>query len=410
MSNQTLQPQPQKRIEFFCRVWAGFGLLLMAASWKLWTPQTQFPQIPFFEFLIDVPGLVDWIALAGVVISLGVCVFTKSFRIPIAQLAFVVSISILILLNQHRLQPWAYQFVVFAIILATMRARSAFFWLRIIVISIYVYSAISKFDYQFVHTTGRLILQALAALVGQDASSWSESLQNWLTLGLPLGELLLGVALIFSKTRKLGMVGAVFTHALLLVVLIWLGHSWGVLAWNLYFIAQSILLFGFELEPPRFNDKDATAKGNENVRDPIATRKPMEFFGLCIAVFVLLFPLTRPLGICDHWMAWEVYAPRCSRAKLLCNASSRAPYSNLLNWSEATTGVPVYPQARLQLAICIATKQRYTKTRNFPVEVSEPSNFWTGERESVTLNRKNQILMFADRYWLNMKPRNIWFR
>lgn len=397
------------RVAWLRRTMAAFGLILFAITWRLWTPQTDFPQIPFFGWLVDVPGGVDWIALVGTFIGLTTILFVNDRWSKPAIGLFLVSTSLLVLLNQHRLQPWAYQFVVFAIILATMRARSAFFWLRIIVISIYVYSAISKFDYQFVHTTGRLILQALAALVGQDASSWSESLQNWLTLGLPLGELLLGVALIFSKTRKLGMVGAVFTHALLLVVLIWLGHSWGVLAWNLYFIAQSILLFGFELEPPRFNDKDATAKGNENVRDPIATRKPMEFFGLCIAVFVLLFPLTRPLGICDHWMAWEVYAPRCSRAKLLCNAS-RAPYSNLLNWSEATTGVPVYPQARLQLAICIATKQRYTKTRNFPVEVSEPSNFWTGERESVTLNRKNQILMFADRYWLNMKPRNIWFR
>ncbi|MFK7765999.1 MAG: MauE/DoxX family redox-associated membrane protein [Mariniblastus sp.] len=394
MTNPTLQPESEKRLEFFCRVWAAFGLLLFAASWKLWTPQTEFPQIPFFEFLIQISGIVDWIALIGVVISLAICAIGKSNLISISQIAFAVSISILILLNQHRLQPWAYQFVVFAMILATMRARPALFWLRLIVISIYIYSAISKFDYQFVHTTGRKFLWSMSGLIGQDSSSWSDSLQNWITLSFPLVELLVGLALAFQKTRKLGIVAAVMTHALLLATLIRLGHSPGVLAWNLYFIAQAVLLFGWH-HVPRVNDIQQNPK-------------PIKFIGVATALFVLLFPMTRPLGICDHWIAWEVYAPRCSRASFLSFDDSE-PWSNLLNWSEATTGVPVYPQARFQLAVCLATKRRYELANRYAIDVAEPSNFWTGQRESVTMTRDDQITMFTDRYWLNLEPRSIWF-
>ena len=393
MQNLILQSVPKNRLEIFCRSWAAFGLLLFAVTWKLWTPQTEFPQIPFFEFLIDVPGIVDWIALSGVVLSLAICVLGKSTWLARTLLTFVLSTVILMLLNQHRLQPWAYQHVGFAIILATTRTKSAFFWLRLIAISIYLYSAISKFDYQFVHTTGRSILWSLTELLGQTPKNWPESLQNWLTLGFPIGELVLGLLLLFSKTRKFGVVAAVIAHTAILAAVINLGHSPGVIVWNLYFIAQSILLFGFE-----FKDNGT----NESTK-----QRPYEFAGICVAMFVLLFPITRPFGICDHWIAWEVYAPRCSRAKLICHDDSDR-WSHLLNWSEATTTVPIYPQARFQLAVCMATQQRFDKAKGLSIEVAQPSEWWTGERETTTLTRPDQVKMFAARYWLNLKPRSFW--
>ena len=52
------------------RVWASFGLLLFLVTWRLWTPQAEFPQIPFFAVFVDIPSWVDWIAIAAVAASL----------------------------------------------------------------------------------------------------------------------------------------------------------------------------------------------------------------------------------------------------------------------------------------------------------------------------------------------------
>ena len=37
----------------FLRVWACFGLALFAVTWKLWTPQNLYPQVPVFEVLVN---------------------------------------------------------------------------------------------------------------------------------------------------------------------------------------------------------------------------------------------------------------------------------------------------------------------------------------------------------------------
>ena len=53
---------------------------LFAATWRLWTPQTVFPQIPFFAALRTVPGWIDWFALAGMLAGLLGLLFTPGER------------------------------------------------------------------------------------------------------------------------------------------------------------------------------------------------------------------------------------------------------------------------------------------------------------------------------------------
>ena len=58
------------RATWLRKTMAAFGLLLFAITWRLWTPQTEFPQIPFFGWLTEVPGFVDWIAAVGTLVGL----------------------------------------------------------------------------------------------------------------------------------------------------------------------------------------------------------------------------------------------------------------------------------------------------------------------------------------------------
>ena len=68
----------RSRLTWLRKTMAGFGLLLLAITWRLWTPQTEFPQIPFFSWLVDIPGFVDWVALLGTSIGLIAMLFTLS--------------------------------------------------------------------------------------------------------------------------------------------------------------------------------------------------------------------------------------------------------------------------------------------------------------------------------------------
>ena len=45
--------------------WTAVGsIALVAATWRLWVPQTVFPQIPLFSILCSAPAWCDWICLA----------------------------------------------------------------------------------------------------------------------------------------------------------------------------------------------------------------------------------------------------------------------------------------------------------------------------------------------------------
>ena len=396
----------------FCRYLAGFALLLFAVTWKLWTPQTDFPQIPFFHVLVGVPGIVDWIGTAILAICLlGMLISGSPTTLRGWSLIFAVFGTVLVLLDQHRLQPWTYQFLVFAILIATCKTKSALFWMRWIVISIYIFSALSKFDYQFIHTVGSQMLSTLVGFLGMDSSTLPENARHWAVVALPCGELLIGIGLVFEKTRKLAVPLAILLHLTLLLVLgpLGLGHRPGVLVWNLFFVGQILILFG------GLPCQDSTAAAPPT--QPLA----MEFIGSWVAVFVILFPVTQVFGICDHWPAWEVYAPRCSRAEIVGpiheftpepdDAAPRQhhkPWLDVSQWSLSEIGVPVYPEARFQLAVAMAVAEKFDFDREFQVGIQSESNRRTGARKTVTLTGRDQMKMRASQFWLNTKARTIW--
>lgn len=408
LSNSQLTNNDKGRqFQIFVRVWATFGLLLFASTWKLWTPQSEFPQIPFFEFLVNVPGVIDWFASAIVGLSLITVILARTNRAEMVSMwSFICAASVLIALNQHRLQPWAYQFVVFAIIIATSKPKTAFLSMRWIVISIYVYSAISKFDYQFIHTVGQTMLSTLATFAGQDTSTWPDGLKQSLAMGFPASELLIGIGLAIPKTRRLAMTAAVLMHAILVLVLWNLNHSTGVLLWNLFFIAQAVLLFSVN-----------RIKTNSSVDvEPVPTKQQRWQHGFVpsmVTLFVILFPATEPLRIYDHWPAWQVYAPRTSRARFeQFNAmiepipNVETPWNDLDSWSNTTLRVPVYPQARFQIGVLMAVQQRSAVAASRSIEVLSQSGRWGGNRSTTMLTGSDQLKMRASRFWLNTTARS----
>jgi hypothetical protein len=396
-------------IELFRRVWAASALALFAATWKLWTPQQDFPQVPIFAPFGQLPALVDWIAFASVVASTGVLLRAPTLdKLPRRALAlFIVATTLLLLINQHRFQPWAYQFLIIATVLATAEPAKAFRYLRWLTISIYVWSAWSKCDVTFAHNLGQ---QLASALVGwADFQNWPTTPRLLFAAAFPIAEFSIALALSFAPSRRYGVWASVLLHLLLLIALgpFGLHHKPGVLLWNIYFIAQNLILFQ--------NVPAATTQVA-----PDAPQQPRAaIIGLVAAA--ILWPLVESWNYCDHWPAWSVYAPRVERTSLFIHRSERdrLPLSaqpflepaldddnwfqlRLDRWSLEALDVPLYPQNRFQIAVAAGLARQFGLTQARITRYSTANRF-TGKRESESFQGLGELDRAASDYWLGTR-------
>ncbi len=333
-------------------------------------------------------------------------------------LLFAASAAAMFVLDQERLQPWAYQFTVMALVLAWADGRSAAALLRLFVASFYLYSALTKFDYSFLHTLGQQFLAALAGVGGGSIESWSESARLAAALVFPLGELAVAAGLCFARTRTAALAGAVVLHVLLLVILgPWgLDHKPGVLVWNAYFIVQDWLLFAPLRLLPTLGRLSAEPSDE-------APRAPWRVQALVAAVVVL--PLLSPTGWFDMWPSWGLYASNSQRVVLLVHRSQLAALPDAMapfvetppnaadpwlrvrldRWALEALGAPIYPQCRYQLGAARAIIERFIPAHRARVVRFELADRLTGQRAHDVLTGLSQWQAAGDEYWWNAAPR-----
>ena len=384
----------------FVRVWALSTLSLFAVTWKLWGPATEFPQVALLPLAQSLPQSIDWIFGTVVGISLiGLTLVGGNHRIS-KTLFFCLSISLaaMFLLNQHRLQPWAWQTFIFSTLFAVAgacdhdRRRCVLVCLLgWILVSIYLYSAISKFDYQFLHSTGEEFLDGFLSLLGMSSKDWSAQQKLVCVSMFPIGEMVIGLGLLFRQTRKWATAAAAGLHLALILVLspLGLGHQWAVLIWNAQFAFLVVYVFlVFKPEPSPTDDESAP------------TSKSKSFsLGLAMTIIVIVLPILKPIGWCDHWLAWGLYSPSNSRSELRIPATAVEQFPDqfqiCIEPSDDTPGVfkvnlgvlslnelsvPVYPQRRFQTAAALNLIESHNLESRAQVIEYSASNFWSGKR------------------------------
>jgi hypothetical protein len=375
--------------------------VLIALTWRLWTGGSEFPQVPLLESLISAPLLADWVALLVLVLSV---LFLLSASVPqllkprqswggrtikIAAAIFATSILCLFLLNQHRLQPWAWQFFLYSVLLLlAKRSDELIASARWVTASIYFFSAVSKFDYQFLYGLGEQLAQTLAEIVGVEASGW----MSFLSGVMPVFELLVAILLIVGRSRKAGVIlAAVFHAALILTLGPWgLNHHTGVLIWNLFFFAITAILFW-----PTIAEKNNPSGGG---RDAL-------LFAATLAM--VLYPL---LPQCDHWLAWGLYSPNNSRCELETIGQTDQGDTifqrvDLSKMSLEQLNVPLYPQARFQLGVARAIQEKDNLGGRSRIVIKSKSNRFSGLRESSVYRVKNQWNQEKRAFFFNWKQR-----
>lgn len=403
---------PDRAFFIYQRLVSLFLPVMACATYPMWIPQNRFPAVPWFEFLCPVPGFVD-AALFGMILLLSLLLLVIGPQGRLRShlwLAVAFALTFAFLLNQHRFQPWAYQFAVLSILFALTPpgiARRLATWLTL---SVYFYSALSKLNPAFVNELGADFLSMLGSMVGLSLDPGTLGPWKWLALAFPAFEWLAFLLLINRPTRKVGVIAACLMHGGLLLILgpLGLNHSWGVLLWNLFFISQAILLFWFSPEEvPAFS-------GTWQQR-----------VAQVVCAVVLLFPTLEVIGLGDAWPAWGLYASHVGRTHcfIVRHAVDSLPEDlqayvdtdstedlfvpiELSRWSLETTGAPIYPGRRFAFAAGRSLVMK-TDTANFMRFVVEsPSGRFQDVRLTDAFSAEHLEQDSRKRFWLNTRPRD----
>ena len=241
---------------------------------------------------------------------------------------------------------------------------------------------------------------------------------------LPVGELLVGVALLFLRSRVYGLAASLVMHLLLIVAVgPWgLDHEAGVLLWNGYFIVQNVILIVAER---RSGGSSGQFSNDMMVGSSLSRWGTSQSYILVVLVGAILFPVTRSAGYCDIWPAWAVYAS--SPARILVQvrhdkAAERLPktmqqyverrrindgwsWLRIDLWSLTATGTPIYPEDRFQLAVAYSVVSESGMGDEVRIIHEGESDRWTGERDLTDLVSETEVSRLAKQFRLNTIPR-----
>ncbi|MCC9641194.1 hypothetical protein LOC71_02835 [Rhodopirellula sp. JC740] len=423
----TAKTEVQSRVatrKAFESFWALALLALMAATFRLWMPSSwvageDLPAVPLFDpaLLGLTTTLMGWLSSVLVMVSVVVCLLTiagRNSRTGWAVLA--ISLCLLIAMDQHRLQPWVYQTILYATLFSfasagpIASARDATLGcIRWLTITVYVFSAIGKFDFQFLHTVGQDFLRVPTNWFGLDVSDWSDRTRLVVAAFFPTFELLVAASLAVPPVRRVGVWMAIIMHLGLIAVLspMGLGHSAGVIVWNLVMAIQAWMLF---------RPRPAVRPEHDS---EIVSRASAGGLSWSVVILASVMPLTERRGYWDHWMSWALYSPHNSRMSLQIHESAieslpepwrAAVVANdaddrwhdleLGRLSLMVRGVPALPQSRYQWALTDAIRQKYPIENAMRGKVQSASDRWTGQREEQWWTRPDEFQRSGETFWL----------
>lgn len=415
MSNASRRVWSEQRTCALLERIALIGLLAGGvATWPLWTGGQTFPQIPWFAALTRVPPITDRLLLLACGFA-AVARLVAPHRFPsLTRIVFSVAAIALVLLDQHRLQVWVLHLgCVLSLIWLAPNARGLTL-VRMFVISIYVHSALSRFDFASLELQWEL-LSPLLERIGVSTRFTPEFRRLTAGGAFAVWELTVAVLLAFPQTRRVGRWGSIAMHAGLLLILGPFGqdHHPGVLIWNAAWIAQNVVLFGRRAtcETAGVVERGAMLGGR---------------FAMVLAGMVIAGPLLEPWNYWDHWPGWRVYSARPETVACYVDSGRVAdlpeavqqyvgppdPLSewcalNLDAWSFAELRCPVYPQGRFRLAVVRALARAFQWGDDVRVVVDSSPDRWTGRRTTRELVGDTAITNACRQFVVNTEPRDL---
>lgn len=281
----------------WCRRVLAIGMLvLIAATRPLWFSMGEFPQVPWFEFLCPTPQWVDWILSSVMVASLVAMAVVRAGTKwnQIAGATMIGSLFCLLLLNQHRLQPWAW-FVLLGTLATSARSDYSLRWMRWLFFGVYFFSGLSKLEPSFIEGGGDWLIDGMLKPFGGSSRSLTRSGREFLLKSLPLAEMIAAFCVVIPRFRRGGLFLVLAMHGALILGLgpFGLNHKPGVLIWNGMFQALAFPMLWHQ---------------RSDIEVEIC-RRSLRLGAVVVALAVVLPCFgQRWLPIVDQWPSWSVYA------------------------------------------------------------------------------------------------------
>jgi uncharacterized membrane protein YphA (DoxX/SURF4 family) len=288
----------EKMIKRLSQLMAFSFIAEILVCWKMWIPiGREFPMISAFESIPISLGLIgDCILICFLFTSLILIILHKHSKLAFTVL--LVCFVLLILEDIARLQPWVYGQTAILCLLCFQPKKpnteelkkSILTGVLIVIAGIYLWSGLQKFNLNFIRETFPWLLSATGIDLIVPAGEPTPSINYSLFL-VALGETILGLMIIFKKTRKIGMIGTLIMHVFILFSVGPLGHNWNQVVWP-WNVSQMLILISFLKFKPDISFR--------------ANIKPIKFNYILILLFFIM-PAFNLIGLWDPPLSGCLY-------------------------------------------------------------------------------------------------------
>ena len=326
-------------------------LVLMVYAPKLWVSTKIFPVIPLFDWLPIPTSPLDYI-LGGFFFIIQVLYIFQNKR---WQGWIVVLLYIyLALVDQNRLQPYFYQSILtlLAIVIFPKKTdpKKVLYAVILVFFATYFWSGIQKLNHAFYVQWLGALNKHFSCINGNESALIC--LPQWFlevfTYAVPWLEALMGVLLLFNKTRKFGVVFILSMHGIITFLLFYLGYGYNVVPWNIQNMICVVVIFW-----------------------DLKTENPFEFFAtyfnkqkVIMLTFTCLFPLlnsttdfydnllsfhffTADLNYYNVYLDEELEEKLPDYIQSFYRYKSGKVYINMNEWAQYDNKVLFYPEERI---------------------------------------------------------------
>lgn len=335
-------PATETRLRYLRSAIAAAFVVGILFSHKLWFGAGRsFPRTPIISSLPDTFSLLEFFLSPLLLILLTFIAFRKNpMRLIVIAL---VLIAVLVFLDQTRLQPWVYQYSLLLGIIAfqSNSASTTLAACQLAVAAQYFWSGIQKLNWSFAHK----ILPDIVAVTGISLPQSVLRLLPPLAIVVALSEALLGLALLFRRTRSAAVIVAIMMHVVLLLLMITARQNSVIWPWNVAMIVIVGVLFWRADVHPRSLSR--------------ATYAVRALLAICCLAPALSFA-----GWWDLYLSSALYSGNTPNAAIRINEEVRQrlspktqqlvffskagePILPVYEWSISDLNIPQYPEVRV---------------------------------------------------------------
>jgi hypothetical protein len=326
-------------------------LVLMVYAPKLWISTKIFPVVPLFDWLPIPTSPLDYIfGIFFFIVQVVYIVQNKRWQGWVIVLLYIY----LAFVDQNRLQPYFYQSILtlLAIVIFPKKtnAKKVLYAVILVFFATYFWSGIQKLNHAFYVQWLGALNKHFSCINGNESALIC--LPQWFlevfTYAVPWLEALMGVLLLFNKTRKFGVAFILSMHGIITFLLFYLGYGYNVVPWNIQNMICVVVIFW-----------------------DLKTDSPFDFFAtyfnkqkVIMLTFTCLFPfLNFTTGFYDNLLSfhfftadlnyYNVYLDEELEEKLpnhiqsFYRYKSGKVYINMNEWAQYDNKVLFYPEERI---------------------------------------------------------------